>query len=84
MKEPPHGAPTVSSPNDKHGTGFRPNLDISFLPPGGIEIETRELSNDEEAEIVAREISRAQEVPVVIERFGHVDWEYVTEADERP
>ena len=23
---------------------------------------------------MAREISRAQEVPVVIERFGHVDW----------
>jgi hypothetical protein len=54
-----------------------------FSGPGGAEIETRELSGDDAAEMIARELSRAQEVPVVIERFGHVDWEYVTEADER-
>jgi hypothetical protein len=66
------------------GPGSAQTSKYRFSRPGGIEIETRELSNDEEAELVAREISRAQEVPVVIERFGHVDWEYVTEADERP
>jgi hypothetical protein len=55
-----------------------------FSRPGGIEIERHELNDDEAAEVIAREISKAQEVPVVIERFGHVDWEYVTEADERP
>jgi hypothetical protein len=55
-----------------------------FSRPGGIEIETRLLDDDESAESVARELSKAQEVPVVIERHDHVDWEYVTEADERP
>ena len=55
-----------------------------FSRPGGDEIERRELNDDESAEMIARELSRAGEVPVVIERFGHVDWEYVTEADERP
>ncbi len=55
-----------------------------FSRPGGIEIERHELNDDEAAEVIAREISKAQEVPVVIERFGHVDWEYVTESDERP
>ncbi|HTT90565.1 MAG TPA: hypothetical protein VMF65_13520 [Acidimicrobiales bacterium] len=55
-----------------------------FSRPDGTELEVRELDNDEAAEMIAREISRAQAVPVVIERYGHVDWEYVTEADERP
>jgi hypothetical protein len=55
-----------------------------FSRPGGIEIETRALSSDDKAEEIARELSRAQETPVVIERHDHVDWEYVTEADERP
>jgi hypothetical protein len=55
-----------------------------FSQPGGIEIETRQLDGDESAEEIARELSKSQEVPVVIERHNHVDWEYVTEADERP
>jgi hypothetical protein len=55
-----------------------------FSRPGGVEIETRELASDESAEEVGRELSRAQEAPVVIERHDHVDWEYLTEADERP
>jgi hypothetical protein len=55
-----------------------------FSRPGGIEIETRELSGDETAETYARELSKSQVVPVIIERHDHVDWEYVTEADERP
>ncbi len=54
-----------------------------FSRPGGAEIETRELDSDDDAEMVARELSRDQQVPVTIERYGHVDWEYVTEADER-
>jgi hypothetical protein len=55
-----------------------------FSRPGGVEIETRELADDDAAAAIARELSRAQETPVVIERHDHVDWEYVTEADERP
>ncbi len=55
-----------------------------FSRPGGIEIETRELNGDDAAEIYARELSKSQVVPVIIERHDHVDWEYVTEADERP
>ncbi len=69
---------SFTGPNDATTSLYR------FSRPGGVEIETRRLSDDEAAEAVARELSRAQEVPVVIERFGHVDWEYVTEADERP
>ena len=47
-------------------------------------METCELSGDDAAETHARELSKARESPVVIERHDHVDWEYVTEADERP
>jgi hypothetical protein len=69
---------TDTGPNSGKPSMYR------FSRPGGDEIERRELNDDESAEMVARELSRAGEVPVVIERFGHVDWEYVTEADERP
>jgi hypothetical protein len=55
-----------------------------FSRPGGVEIETGQLSSDEAAEARARELSKAQVVPVTIERHNHVDWEYITEADERP
>jgi hypothetical protein len=55
-----------------------------FSQPGGVEMETCELSGDDAAETHARELSKARESPVVIERHDHVDWEYVTEADERP
>ena len=54
-----------------------------FSRPGGAEVETRQLDGDEAAEDLARELSKAQETPIVIERHDHVDWEYVTEADER-
>jgi hypothetical protein len=54
-----------------------------FSRPDGTEIETRKVDDDDAAEAVARELSQAQQVPVTIERYGHVDWEYVTEADER-
>jgi hypothetical protein len=55
-----------------------------FCRPDGTEIESSDLDNDDAAQMVARDLSRAQDIPVTIERFGHVDWEYVTEADERP
>ncbi|HTV11860.1 MAG TPA: hypothetical protein VME20_08345 [Acidimicrobiales bacterium] len=54
-----------------------------FSEPGGAEIETRELADDDAAEERARELSKDREAPVVIERRDLVDWEYVTEADER-
>jgi hypothetical protein len=52
--------------------------------PGGTEIETRAFDSDEAAETYARELPKARETPIVIERHNHVDWEYVTEVDERP
>lgn len=56
-----------------------------FSRPDGQEIETRDLANDEDADRYARKLSRSQVIPVVIHRLlGHVDWEYVTEADDRP
>lgn len=55
-----------------------------FSRPGHLEIETRDLGGDDAAEACARQISTAQETPVIIERHDHVDWEYVTEVDERP
>jgi hypothetical protein len=54
------------------------------LPEGGDEIEVQEFDGDESAEARARELSRARQAPIVIQRLhGHVDWRYVTEADER-
>jgi len=54
-----------------------------FARPGGEEIETGDHVSDEAAEARARQLSKAQQVPVVVERRGMVDWEYVTEEDER-
>ncbi len=55
-----------------------------FSRPGDIEIETGELNDDHTAEVHARELSKSQGTPVIIQRHDHVDWEYVTEVDERP
>jgi hypothetical protein len=54
-----------------------------FSRPGGAEIETREMKSDEDAEVRARELSQGQGTPVIIEHHDHVDWEYVTEVDNR-
>jgi hypothetical protein len=55
-----------------------------FSRPGGVEIETVDLNGDDWAETYARELSASQNSPVVIHRLrGIVDWEYVTEVDER-
>ncbi len=74
----------LSSRHEQHGPSGGNTWLYRFSQPGGIEIETRQLDGDETAEEIARELSKSQEVPVVIERHNHVDWEYVTEADERP
>lgn len=55
-----------------------------FSLPGGIEIETRDLEDDDAAAAYARELSRARQDAIVIKRHDHVDWEYVTEVDETP
>jgi hypothetical protein len=55
-----------------------------FTRPGGEEVEAGELPGDGPAEARARELSTQLQVPIVIERHGLVDWEYVTEVDERP
>jgi hypothetical protein len=55
-----------------------------FSRPGDAEIETRELNGDDAAEAYARGLPVAQETPIVIQRHDHVDWEYVTEIDDRP
>ena len=55
-----------------------------FSEPGDIEIETRQLDDDDSAESYARQLPRAQETPIIIQRHDHVDWEYVTEVDARP
>lgn len=52
--------------------------------PGGDEIETGEFSGDEAAIARARELSTSMEEPIVVERYGLVDWHYVDEVDERP
>lgn len=52
--------------------------------PGSEEIEIAEAADDEAAEERARALSKARRVPVVIERQTIVDWDYVTEVDERP
>lgn len=54
-----------------------------FMGPGGAELEQGHLEDDDSAEAHGREISASEQVPVTIERRGHVDWEYVTEEDER-
>lgn len=41
------------------------------------------MNSDEDAEVRARELSQGQGTPVIIEHHDHVDWEYVTEVDNR-
>ncbi len=55
-----------------------------FSRPGEVEIEVREFDAVDDAEAYARELSKGQGSPVIIEHHDHVDWEYVTEVDERP
>ena len=55
-----------------------------FLQPDGTETEQRQLPGDEAAEDCARELSKEHQAPITVQRRDDVDWEYVTEADERP
>jgi len=54
-----------------------------FSRPGDEEIEVGEFAGDEAAEAHARQLSKASETPVIIQRHGIVDLEYITEVDER-
>ncbi|MCU1494827.1 MAG: hypothetical protein JWO62_2591 [Acidimicrobiaceae bacterium] len=69
-------------------TDTRPSSDKTWLyrfsRPGGVEIGTHELNSDDAAALYARQLPQAGETPIVIERHDLVDWEYVTEIDERP
>lgn len=57
-----------------------------FMQPGEaeVEIEVKAFDSDDAAEDYARDLPLAKESPIIIEKRGHVDWEYVTEVDERP
>lgn len=55
-----------------------------FSLPDDTEIETRDLDGSDSAEAHARELSKARGLPIVVKWHDHVDWEYVTEVDERP
>jgi hypothetical protein len=55
-----------------------------FTRPGGDEVETGEFGGDEAAIAQARELSTSMVEPIVVERYGLVDWHYVDEVDERP
>jgi hypothetical protein len=76
---------SATGPSTGHSSVYR------FFVPGEAdsgtdvkEIERLELDGDDAAEEHARSLPQAKEFPVVVERQGHVDWEYVTEVDERP
>jgi hypothetical protein len=55
-----------------------------FTRPGGGEVETGEFIGDQVAIARARELSTSMEEPIVVERYGRVDWHYLDEVDERP
>jgi hypothetical protein len=56
-----------------------------FTEPDGAELEVRDFNDDEKAETWARDLSKSNNVAIVVQRHsGFVDaWEYVTEVDER-
>jgi hypothetical protein len=54
-----------------------------FSLPDGEEIEICELNGNDTAEQYARELSKARQVPIVIQYHDVVDWVYVTEVDQR-
>ena len=65
-------------------TNPAPTSQYRFSLPGGEDIESGEFADDDAADTRARELSKAKDQPVIIHRLrGHVDWEYVTEADAR-
>jgi hypothetical protein len=69
----------------EHGTNAARNRSYRFTEPGEVEIDVAEFADDEAAEAYGRALSESREVPVVIHKLiGAVDWEYVTEVDERP
>lgn len=69
--------------NEHPGTSAGRTWRYRFSEPGGVEIETGEFAANDLAEAHARELSKARQVPVVVQYHDLVDWVYVTEADER-
>jgi hypothetical protein len=55
-----------------------------FIRPGGDEVEKGEFTGDEAAIARGRELSTSLQAPIVVERYGLVDWHYLDEVDERP
>jgi hypothetical protein len=57
-----------------------------FSQPGGTVVETGEFTGDDAAQGRGRQLSEANNAPIVVHRHsGHVDgWDYVDEVDERP
>lgn len=62
---------------------FAKTRNYRFSRPGGVEIETGDFNGDDAAETHARELSKSQQAPIIIDRKSVVDWDYITEVDER-
>jgi hypothetical protein len=65
------------------GTSGAKTWRYRFSLPDGTELEIREFERDEYAETYARSLSRTNIAPVKISRHDLVDWEHLTEVDER-
>jgi hypothetical protein len=72
--------------SDSDGSASGPVWRYRFTKPGGEEIETTRLPDDDTAITRARDRSASNVTPVVIHRQDEtgIDWEYVTEVDSRP
>jgi hypothetical protein len=70
---------TESEPSSGREWSYR------FTQPDGVEITTRDLSGDDTAETLAKELSKSGSVPVIVHRLQKLarSWEYVLEVDER-
>lgn len=65
-------------------TGSSPRMwSFRFVRPDGSEIEAGAFAGEGEAEDHARVLSKSGDTPVKVERQSLVDWDYVTEVDER-
>jgi len=70
----------MSDSGPSHGYTWR----YRFARPDGTEIDEQVHSSDDAAVSAARALPLASETPIVIHRHDLVDWQYVTEIDERP
>jgi len=65
------------------GTSGAKTWRYRFALPDNTELEIQEFTSDDAAETYARTLSKSNDAPVKIGRHDLVDWEYVTEVDER-